>query len=214
MRMAVQRSGWLAGLASILLGPVAFAAQTDAARAGHDRAPDRPPVLLGVMADAGVPDGINAALALRPAPWMRLYAGAGHNTVSTGYRGGVAVLPFGVGPSFSLEAGHYGEGDANGLVRRFVGTNPTLAPLLQRVGYNYANAQLGFELGRRSVQFYVHGGVSYLRAVLHGVQAALDTAGVTDPNAATTVRITKDPIVHAWVPSLKLGVVVYFGGDS
>jgi hypothetical protein len=213
MRMTVQRSGWLAGLASILLGPVAFAAQTDAARAGNDRTPGRPPVLLGVMADAGVPDGLTAALALRPTRWLRVHAGAGHNTVSTGYRGGVAVLPLGAGPSFSLEAGHYREGDANGLVRRFVGNNPTLAPLFQRVGYNYANAQLGLELGRHSFQFYVHGGVSYVRAVLHDVQTALDTAGITDPKAATTVRITQDPVVHAWVPSLKVGVVVYFGGD-
>jgi hypothetical protein len=166
------------------------------------------------MADAGVPDGANAALAVRPARWLRLHAGAGHNTVSNGYRGGFALVPFGVGPSFSLEAGHYREGDANGFVRRFVGTNAALAPLFHRVGYNYANAQLGLELGRHAVQFYVHGGFSYVRAVLHDVQGALDSAGLTDPHAATTVRITQDPIVHAWVPSLKLGVVVYFGGDS
>jgi len=214
MRVAVQRSGWLAALASVFLGPLAFAAETDAARAGHDATSGRPPVLLGVMADAGVPDGANASLALRPACWLRVYAGGGHNTISSGYRGGLAILPLGAGPSFSLEAGHYREGDANGFVRRFVTANSTLTPLFQRVGYNYANAQLGLDLGRHSLQFYVHGGVSYVRAVLHDVQAALDTAGVTDPNAATTVRITQDPIVHAWLPSLKLGVVFYFGGDS
>jgi hypothetical protein len=165
------------------------------------------------MADAGVPDGANAALALRLAPWLRIHAGAGHNTVSNGYRGGMSFVPFGEGPSFSLEAGHYREGDANGFVRHLFSSNAALAPLFRRVGYNYANAQLGLELGRHAFQFYVHGGVSYMRAVLHDVQAALQTAGA-DPNAATTVRITQDPIVHAWVPSLKLGMVVYFGGGS
>jgi hypothetical protein len=212
MRMAVQRSGWLVALASVLLGPMAFAADADVARAGQDRTPERPPVLLGVMADAGVPDGANVALALRPARWLRVHAGAGHNTVSNGYRGGMAFLPLGEGPSFSLEAGHYRDGDANGFVRRLVGSNGALTPIFHRIGYNYANAQLGLDLGKRSFQFYVHGGVSYLRGVLHDVQAALDTAGVTDPKATTTVRIVQDPIVHAWVPSLKVGAVMYFGG--
>jgi hypothetical protein len=133
--------------------------------------------------------------------------------MSSGYRGGLAVLPLGAGPSFSLEAGHYHEGDANTFVRRFVGANAALTPLFHRLGYDYANAQLGLELGRHSLQFYVHGGFSYVRAVLHDVQQALDTAGVTNPSAATTVRLTQDPIVQAWVPSVKVGVVVYFGGD-
>jgi hypothetical protein len=213
--MTVQRLGWLAGLASVFLGPVAFAAQADVARAGEPRAPQRPPVVLGLMADAGVPDGANAALALRPARWLRLYLGGGHNTVSAGYRGGVTVLPLGAGPSFSVEAGHYRDGDANGLVRRFVATNAsTLTPIFKRVGYTYVNTQLGLELGRGSFQFFIHGGVSYLRAVVHDAQAALDARNGTSATSSTTVRITQDPIVRAWVPSLKLGMVVYFGGGA
>src|SRR5438094_767722 len=132
MLMAAKRWRWLAVGASLFVGPVTFAAQTDAHRADQARAPEGPPVVLGVMADAGVPDGANAALALRPAKWLRLYFGGGHNTVSTGLRGGVTALPLGAGPSLSVEVGHYRDGDANGLIRGLVGSNRWLTPLFER----------------------------------------------------------------------------------
>jgi hypothetical protein len=215
MRMAVRRWGWLVGLVSMCSSPVAFAADTVAQRDGAS-GKSSPPVLLGVMADAGVPDGANGALALRPARWARLHLGGGHNTVSAGYRGGFTILPLGAGPSFSLDVGHYRDGDANGLVRTFVGTNRWLTPLFERVGYTYVNTQLGLELGRGSVQFFVHGGVSFLRATIHNAQNALDgQKGIAAASTgSTTVRITQDPIVRAWIPSVKLGMVVYFGGGS
>jgi hypothetical protein len=208
--MAVQRTSWLAGLASVFLGPVALAAQADAAREGKAAESERPPVLLGLMADAGIPDGATAALALRPAPWLRFHAGGGYNTVSSGYRGGLSIIPFGVGPSFNLEAGHYNEGDANGFVRAFTGSNRALAPILQRVGYSYVNTQLGLEMGQGPVQFFVHGGLSYVRATLHNAQEALQSADTND--SGTTVRLTQEPWVHAWVPSVKVGLLVYLGG--
>ena len=62
--------------------------------------------------------------------------------ISKGVRAGATLLPFGSGPSATLEAGHYFEGDANGLAQRFAG--PTFSSaLLERVGYDYANAHLG-----------------------------------------------------------------------
>jgi hypothetical protein len=197
-------------------GPAAFAEEAVAQRTGAAAQSARPPVVLGVLADAGVPDGANGALALRPAPWLRLHLGGGHNTVSAGYRGGFTVLPLGAGPSFSMDVGHYRDGDANSLVRGFVGTNRWLVPLFQRVGYTYVNTQLGLELGRGSFQFFVHGGVSYLRAVIHNAQSALEGRGgtVNATTTNTTVRIGQDPIVRAWIPSVKLGLVVYFGGGS
>jgi hypothetical protein len=213
--MAVQRARWLVGLVSLFASPMVFAAEATAQRDGADGKPQGPPVVLGVMADAGVPDGINGALALRPARWLRLHLGGGHNTVSAGYRGGFTVLPLGAGPSFGVDVGHYRDGDANGLVRGFVGTNRWLTPLFERIGYTYVNTQLGLELGRGSFQFFVHGGVSYLRAVIHNAQSALDGNGnASTATTNTTVRITRDPIVRAWIPSVKLGMVVYFGGGS
>jgi hypothetical protein len=207
------RVSWLAGLVSMFLGPVAFAAEANVARSGPTAAANRPPVVLGVLADAGVPDGGNLALAVRPARWLRLHAGGGYNTVSVGFRGGATWVPFGVGPSLSVEGGHYTVGDANGVVHRFVRSDAAWGPLFRRVSYSYVNTQLGLELGRRSLQFYFHGGVSYLRAVVHDAQTALEAIAPSGGGGAT-VRVTQDPLVHIWMPSLKLGMVVYFGGRA
>jgi hypothetical protein len=72
------------------------------------------------MADVGVPDGAIGSLVVRPWQWFRAYGGGGSNSVSKGWRGGFSLVPFGAGPSVSLEYGHYNDGDANGLVRRMV----------------------------------------------------------------------------------------------
>jgi hypothetical protein len=212
--MAVQRWSWLAGVASVLVvAGVADAEEASAHRQGPPREAKRPPVLLGVMADAGVPDGANGALALR-APWLRVHLGGGYNTVSGGLRGGVTLLPLRWGPSASVELGRYREGDANGLVRTLVGSKAWLTPVFQRLGYTYVNTQLGFELGRGRYQFFVHAGASYVRAVIHNVQAAIENRQATSGDGVTTVRVTRDPVVHAWIPSLKLGMVVYLGGGA
>lgn len=214
MNMTVQRSGWLAVLVSMLVGPMAMAGEAKVEGAGETGSAQNPPVLLGLMVDAGVPDGANLALALRPARWLRVHAGGGHNTVSSGLRAGLAVLPFGAGPSASFEVGHYRDGDANGLVRGFVGANGALTPLFERLGYTYVNSQLGLELGRGSLQFFVHAGLSFLRARIHNAQAAVDARSASASSSSTSVRITQDPIVRAWIPSVKLGMVVYFGGGG
>jgi hypothetical protein len=213
MRAVVQRFRRVAGVASLVVGLQggARAADTDASQTAP---PEReyPPVLLGVMADAGVPDGANGALVLRPAPWLRLHAGGGTNTVSAGYRGGLTLLlPSGAGPSLSVEVGHYRDGEANGLIRTFVGGQGDLEPLFARLGYTYVNAQLGLELGHGPVQFFVHAGVSRITATLHNATAALDRArGNSDPT--TTVVIREDPVLRVWGPSVKLGLVVYLEG--
>jgi hypothetical protein len=213
MFMVVQRLGLAAGIAVVLGGAPggALAADEDIARTTGPAEPDRPPVFLGLMADAGVPDGANASLVLRPASWLRLHGGGGTNTVSAGYRGGLTlILPAVVSPSFSFELGHYRDGDANGLVRRFVGGDGALQPLFERFGYTYVNTQLGLEVGRGPVQFFVHAGLSHVTATLHNATAALEKAGGTgDPS--TTVVVREDPSVRAWVPSVKLGLVVYLG---
>src|SRR5437868_1167806 len=66
--------------------------------------PKRPP-LLGVMVDAGVPDGANASLVFRPLSWLRAHGGGGTNMIGMGVRVGATLLPFGSGPSATFEAG-------------------------------------------------------------------------------------------------------------
>lgn len=163
---------------------------------------------IGLMADAGVPDGANASLALRPVRWLRIHGGGGTNTVSAGFRGGLSLIPLGAGPSLSFEVGHYRDGDANALVRRFVGSERWLTPLFERLGYTYGNLQAGLDLGRGPVAFFVHVGVSFLRATIHNANQAVEARnGAADDGAR--LSLTAEPVVRAVIPSAKLGLVVY-----
>jgi hypothetical protein len=214
MYMAITRVGSLVALASMLWAGAAAAAEDPVepvAQAGAPPEPQRPPIVLGLMADAGVPDGANAALVLRPAPWVRLHAGGGTNTVSAGYRGGITLLlPMGVGPSLSLEVGHFRDGNANGLVRRFAGTNHWPMGLFDRMGYTYVNGQLGLDFGSGPVQFFVHAGLSHLTATIHNANLLIQQNTAT-PDASTTVVLREDPVVRVWTPSVKMGLIVYLG---
>jgi hypothetical protein len=164
---------------------------------------------VGFLFDAGVPDGAQLALALRPAPWLRLYAGGGHNSVSKGFRGGFSVVPFAAGPAISLEAGHFFEGDANKLIRKFDNRNIWLAPLFRRLSYTYANLHAGLDFGRGAVTFFMHGGFSYVRTTIHKANEVLDDSeiGAIDN---TTITLPADPVVKILTPSVKLGMVIYF----
>ena len=162
--------------------------------------------VLGAMADAGVPDGAMGSLVLRPWQWLRVYGGGGSNSVSRGYRGGLSLVPFGAGPSVSVEYGHYNDGDANGLVRRLMGGQFTGSPLLDRVGYEFANAQGGLDFGGKRVIFFVHGGVSMVWAQLHNVNNAFQSSGAS---SNTVVQVGQDPKVKAFGSSLKVGLIIF-----
>ena len=161
--------------------------------------------VVGLMVDAGLPDGFMGALTVRPIPYLRLHAGAGSNTASPGLRGGVTVLPLGVGPSLSLEVGHYLDGDANGLVRRFLG-NSKFASYVHRLNYTFANAHAGVDIGKQDFTFFIHGGFTYLRARLREITpppTAISSTG------RTSITFREDPIVKMFTPSLKVGLIVY-----
>jgi hypothetical protein len=160
--------------------------------------------VVGVMADVGVPDGAIGSLVVRPWQWFRVYGGGGSNSVSKGWRGGFSLLPFGAGPSASLEYGHYNEGDANGLVRRMASGQFKDSPLLDKVGYDYANAHVGLDFGGKHAIFFVHGGVSMLWAQLHGVNDALGGSG-----SSTVVTVNQDPKIKVTGSSLKIGLIVF-----
>lgn len=188
----------------------AASASTLARSAPTPAAPASKLPMLGLMLDAGVPDGANLSLAVRPRAWVRGQVGGGYNLISKGVRAGVSLIPFGQGPSLSFEAGRYFEGDANGLVQK-VASGFSGSPILERVGYDYANAHVGLELGKRWVTFFIHGGMSYVRAQVRNLNAEI--AGQSEKQAdgsTTTVTVNKDPVVRAYTPSLKLGLLVYF----
>ena len=129
--------------------------------------------------------------------------------ISKGLRAGVTLLPFGGGPSATLEAGHYFEGNANGIAQKFAGSTFSSA-MLERVGYDYANAHLGLDFGSRRVVFYVHGGMSYIRGQIHNFDSLVSSeASSNGATGSTTISVKQDPVVKAWVPSAKLGLIVY-----
>jgi hypothetical protein len=167
--------------------------------------------ILGVMADVGLPDGIIGSLAIRPLSWVRLSAGGGSNLISSGWRTGITLLPFGAGPSASFEYGRYSDGDANGLAKKIVGGSFAGSPALQRVGYEYMNAHLGWDLGFRRFVFFVHAGVTMLRGRIHNLDAAIrdTTTHVPSATGTTEVVVPQDPTGKAVSASVKLGLIVY-----
>ena len=173
-------------------------------------APARPKrlPLFGVMVDVGVPDGLIGSLTIRPQKWVRVSAGGGSNGISSGWRTGITLLPFGAGPSASFEYGGYQDGDANALAKTFgLGSSP----VLQRVGYQYMNAHLGLDFGTRRFVFFIHGGVTMLRGQIHNLDTLIPSApaGYASATGTTEVTVRRDPNAKAVGPSLKLGLIVY-----
>ncbi len=164
---------------------------------------------FGASFDVGVPDGIMMGFAARPWSWVRAQAAVGTNGISPGIRGGVALrLPTQISPSLTLEAGQYFEGNANGLASKVVGSSYQSSPMADKIGYQFANLHLGVEFGNERSILFVHGGMSYLHAQLHHVNDALQ--GNNGPSdTSTVIAVNGDPRITAWVPSIKLGFLLY-----
>jgi hypothetical protein len=169
--------------------------------------PKRLPI-FGLMADVGVPDGFIGSLAIRPWKWLRFCAGGGSNSISYGWRTGITLLPFGQGPSASLEYGGYLDGDANAMAKTL---GYGSSPVLQRVGYQYTNAHLGLDFGSRRFVFFLHGGVSVLWGQIHNLNAVIPAPTASDASVTGTTQLVvpQDPNARVVTPSVKLGFVVY-----
>ncbi len=165
---------------------------------------------LGLMGDVGTPEGMNASLVLRPWRWLHLAGGVGHNGAAAGYRGGVTLVPWGTGLSLTAEAGYNGPGNLSGAAA-LVGT-PIGADLFRRVSYTYANFHLGYERGNGRVAFFVHAGLSFVRATLGDFATTLGrdlTPNTVTSSSKTTVTVNGDATVRGAGVSGKLGFVVY-----
>ncbi|HEY0476548.1 MAG TPA: hypothetical protein VGD37_03440 [Kofleriaceae bacterium] len=162
---------------------------------------------FGAMADLGLPDGATVSIVYRPIRAIRLHAGLSHNLISLGQRAGITWVPLSwwASPTLSVEYGHYADGNANPLVRAVSGDTTFSSAVLDRVGYNYANAHLGFELGRKWFTFYVHAGASRITGTVHNLTAAT----MSESAGTTSVMFSKDPTVQLWSVSARLGFIVY-----
>ena len=158
--------------------------------------------VLGVMTDVGVPDGATASLVYRPIPKVRMHVGVGHNLISTGVRGGVTLAPFKAWftPTLSVDYGRYPEGDANPLARRISGDEAMSSETLENVGYDFANAHVGFQFGRKRFSFFLQAGASR-------VTGNLRMSAFTDP--MSNVTFSEDPKVTVYTVSARLGFTLY-----
>jgi len=117
----------------------------------------------GLMFDLGSMHGGMLSLAYRPAPWLRLHAGAGTNAVSPGYRAGFTLVkPGTTGPSLNIEAGHFLPGDMNGLLKILVGTGYRANSRLEDFDYDFVNLHAGWEIESGALTFFARGGASVL----------------------------------------------------
>jgi hypothetical protein len=161
------------------------------------------------MLDVGFPDGVMVGAAYRPWSWVRMQAGAGSNAVSPGIRGGLVLVPFGTGPSLTLEGGNYFEGDANGIASQIVGSSYESSRTAQQVGYRFANGHLGLEFGEDVFTFFLHGGMSYVHAEIHNANDSFSGHSNDADGTSTSVTFSGDPVIRAWFPSFKLGFVIH-----
>jgi len=167
------------------------------------------PRFLAAMLDVGLPDGAVLGIALRPTFWTRFQVGAGTNAISPGVRAGAVLVPFGEGPSLTIEGGSYFEGDANSVVSQFAGPGYSNSRTAQRVGYQFANFHAGLDFGSRYTTFFLHGGMTYLHTTLHNANDVLGSHSVNAQGEVTTYTFNQDMNLHVWFPSFKLGFIVY-----
>lgn len=116
----------------------------------------------GLMFDLGSMHGGMLSLVFRPAPWLRLHAGAGTNAVSPGYRGGFTLQKPGTGPSLNIEGGHFLPGDMNGLLKILVGNGYRRNSRLEDFDYDFVNVHAGWEIESGALTFFARGGATVL----------------------------------------------------
>lgn len=165
---------------------------------------------VGLMFGAGVPDGVNSALVWRPTPRIRAHGGVAYNGFAPGVRGGIslAAIPFWITPSVSVEAGRFFSGNANLLAQMVSGDTSFDELALRDIGYDFANAHLGIELGYEDMTFYLHGGMSAVQMSVRNVDDFLALAFESDEGPKIEVR--SDPKLRLFAPSARTGFVYYF----
>jgi hypothetical protein len=171
------------------------------------RRAERPP-RWGLLLDGGFPAGLAASVVFRPVPEVRFWAGPAWNVAAFGVQAGVTLVPFhvGISPTLSLEGGRYFQADATFLARRSSGVPQELEPLLAETGYDYAAAHVGIEVGTRDAfALSIRAGLAYVSLQARGT--ATTTAG--SGGSSATIAFT-DPAIRGTVPSVKLGVQLWF----
>jgi hypothetical protein len=202
--MGAVRALVVAGL--VLGGMAAWAEAPEVHTQTRDREQLTP---FGLMLDAGVPGGAGLSLAFRPTRTVRLHAGATHNGVRGGVRAGITLLPMpgDYTPSFTFELGHAQQASSKALARRMADLSQLPLFSMERVGYTYASAHVGFEVGAsQRYAFFLRAGLSWVELDVPDVkdlgEPFIDSLGKTGAQGGRFVYM---------MPSAKLGLILYFG---
>jgi hypothetical protein len=144
--------------------------------------------------NCGAPSGCVGEMGIRPFYFLKLEVGAGWNGMAPGVIGSVVLdpIPFGVGISLSMDAGHYWSGQVP-----FVNNAPS-------VEYSFIDPMVGLELGNfKAWRFYLRGGFSYLDVSTSNFNAVIN-------NNDKTLTVG-DPKANGWIaPAAKVGFSFYF----
>ncbi|MDC0710127.1 hypothetical protein POL68_16745 [Stigmatella sp. ncwal1] len=164
---------------------------------------------FGLLLDANLPEKLGWSAVFWPSRYMRLQLGGAHNGLRLGGRLAVTLLPLRTrhSPSLTFEAGHAFSGNAHALTRRLSDSSQIPGPTMDRVGYSYASAHLGFELGAPGrYTFFVRGGMSWVQLDVPN----LESLGEPFLAKLSTLEAQGGRFLYAR-PSAKLGLIVYFG---
>jgi hypothetical protein len=96
------------------------------------------------------------------------------------------------------------EGDANGIAGMFGKPGEDASKLLENVGYSYFALRAGWEFGGDRFTFFTRAGMTWVSTTIH----ELDEVIAPEEGSNTTVSISKDPELNAFVPTLQLGMIV------
>ncbi len=203
-RLAARTAAAAAWLSILLVAPLALGEPLDAIGAESSHAGglfDAEAQTLrkvGLMFDLGTLDGGMLSLVYRPTPWLRVHSGGGTNGAAPGVRLGASVSPYrklGIG----LDGGHFFAGNMNGVLSAFAGSDYDDSHLLERFDYDFVNLQVGWEIERGDLMFFVRGGVGYL-------WSEVPAEGLARIEKLSPL-VDADGSVEVLMPSLKLGFI-------
>lgn len=193
--------------------PAAAAVEGDGAidvstGAAPEAEPEASHSVIGAQLDVGVPEGLGLSAVLRPVPVVRLHGGVLTYGGAAGLRGGVTIAPwsFAFTPTFTAEGGHLFTGAPGGAAESFVAPAKLPDDMIESLSYDFFSAQLGVEIGAPDhFVFFIRAGLSWVDALLHGTRA--DISG----GKGTTFLDPGEIKLNLTMPSVKLGLAVYFG---
>lgn len=165
-------------------------------------------VRFGARLVAGAPDGVGGSLLIQPRPWLRVHAGGARNTLGSGLRGGVDLLPIQllVSPVLGLEYAHSFDSDYEKLLSRLHGQPTPPLTGIRQVDNDQVSATVGLEFSPwRPLTLFLGAGISYWFISVSDVKTFVREAEETPETlSAAPLRINISS------PVVKLGFIFYF----